>query len=88
MADLLVGLCAGLVAMGSAWAWFELRRDHRRLMADHADLRAAVTTLELAQRSTALALNEHRDAIYDHNADLETLEQRFGYGRYKRGGEG
>ena len=85
MADLLVGLVAGLTLCGTCWAWFELRRDHRRLMLGLADLMESRTVHTKLIKDLQADNRQHAADIYDHNADLDTLEQRFGYGRYKRG---
>ncbi len=85
MTELLVGLLCfvlGLVLTGSAWAWVELRRDHRRQGAElarvsreHEEERAALVEL----RAT---LETQGATLHAVGRDLDTAARMVGFKRY------
>lgn len=89
MIELLAGLVCfvlGLVLTGTAWAWVELRRDHRRqgaelarLQRQHAEERAAWAELHTQWKKLS-------EQVWNQDKDLEALCERVGIERYTRGG--
>ncbi len=86
MADLLVGLAAGLVLMGSAWAWADLRRRQRAIDQQHATQAAALALQDALLVKLARQVGSHGEQLHAHDADIDQLSRRAGVERYVRGG--
>lgn len=81
----MIDVVAGVILMGTVWAWVECRRAQRAQAADmaaaRADMAGMLERLHKLEGSTA----RNADTVYDLGKDVETLAERAGVERYRRG---